>query len=457
MQVDLSQPNETAPTTALVRWAAVDNSTRRCRARSTMRPLIVVALLVLATIMAGCSGSSSSDSGDKPTSESVVDKVGLIQREDGAWRMSGHDSLHSNRINAPSIETPEIKWEKKLSHRILAGAAIGEDGTVYVSAEGERFESAGHGLFAFTSGGEQVWSLALPAPIRTTSLLQGDSILFGSYDGAFQSVSLAGQRLWRYDPEDLSHRISLSSPATARDGTIYFGDHGGSLQAVSFDGARVWSYATNDYVRAAPSIARDGTVYVGSNDGTFYALNPDGTLKWSFETGGRIDSPAAIALDDTVYFGSADGKLYALTPEGVEKWAVPVGKGLMVFTSPALGHDGTIYVGTTGTAPLGSSQPQQTAAFPFMAISPDGAVKWEFPLTQWIRSSPAVVSDGTVYFGGWDGTLYALTPQGELKWELSLGDIPVEQAIEAPPAVAHDGTIFIGTWDGRFFAIGESE
>jgi outer membrane protein assembly factor BamB len=371
--------------------------------------------------------------------------------------MSGHDSLHTGRVDAPAIASPEIMWSKSLGRRIFAGAAIGEDGTIYVSVEGERFGTSGHGLFALAPSGDEKWDLPLPAPVRTTPLVGDDRILFGSYNGSFHAVALEGYEGWRYQPNDLSKRISLSSPAVALDGTIYFGDHGGSLQAMSPGGEPVWSFLTNDIVRAAPAIGQDGAIYFGSNDGVFYALNPDGSLRWSFETGGRIDSAAAIAPDGTIYFGSADGKLYALASEGTLKWSVGVGKGLMVFVSPALAEDGTIYVGTTGTAPVGTSQPQQEASYPFIAFNPQGEREWEYQLAYWVRSSPTVVSDGTIYFGGWDGNLYALSPEGELRWQIALGDVPVEQGIEAQPVVASDGTIFVGTWDGRFLAVGEED
>ncbi|MAF54177.1 MAG: hypothetical protein CL694_14340 [Chloroflexi bacterium] len=455
MRAELNEPNDM---TASCRCQGAIPCPGRSLSRTSRSLGVLAALVVLVCLAVGCGESESTPSPTSPAaSEPNIDKAGLIQPEDGSWRTSGHDSLHTSNVEAPAIDSPAIKWSKKLGERILAGASIGEDGTIYVAAEGNRFETSGHGLFALTPSGDVKWSVEAPAPIRTTPLISADSVLFGSYDGAFHAVSPDGQPLWQYDPEDLSHRVSLSSPAMARDGTIYFGDHGGALQALSSNGARAWSFPTDDYVRAAPSIGRDGTVYVGSNDGTFYALNPDGSLKWSFETGGRIDSPAAIAPDGAVYFGSGDGKLYALTSDGAENWSVAVGKGLIVFASPALARDGGIYVGTTGTAPLGSSQPQQVASYSFIAFDPNGDRKWEFPLSQWIRSSPAVVSDGTVYFGGWDGVLYALSPEGELRWETILGDAPVEQAIEASPAVASDGTIYVGTWDGRFFAIGESD
>lgn len=38
----------------------------------------------------------------------------------------------------------------------------------------------------------------------------------------------------------------------------------------------------------------------------------DGTIKWVFETGGGIESSPAIGVDGTIYIGSHDGYLYAV-------------------------------------------------------------------------------------------------------------------------------------------------
>ena len=38
---------------------------------------------------------------------------------------------------------------------------------------------------------------------------------------------------------------------------------------------------------------------------------------WEFETGGRVDSSPAIGSDGTVYVGSGDGKLYAIKTESL--------------------------------------------------------------------------------------------------------------------------------------------
>ncbi|MGH7778409.1 MAG: PQQ-binding-like beta-propeller repeat protein [Candidatus Binataceae bacterium] len=82
--------------------------------------------------------------------------------------------------------------------------------------------------------------------------------------------------------------------------------------------------------------------------------NP-GDLKWIFGTADQLDpSPAigvysspAIGADGTIFVGTENDSLYALTDNGAsatEKWAFPTGSS--VLSSPAIGPDGTIYFGS---------------------------------------------------------------------------------------------------------------
>jgi outer membrane protein assembly factor BamB len=71
-----------------------------------------------------------------------------------------------------------------------------------------------------------------------------------------------------------------------------------------------------------------------------------------------------------------------------------------VFSSPAIGSDGTIYVGSCDNK--------------LYAIKPDGTLKWSFPTGYWVFSSPAIGSDGTIYVGSYDGKLYAIYGSGTL-------------------------------------------
>ena len=60
---------------------------------------------------------------------------------------------------------------------------------------------------------------------------------------------------------------------------------------------------------------------MGCDDGRLYAVNQYGTLKWSFLTGNAIKTSPAIGEDGTVYVGSYDGRLYAIRPDGKLKWS----------------------------------------------------------------------------------------------------------------------------------------
>ena len=73
---------------------------------------------------------------------------------------------------------------------------------------------------------------------------------------------------------------------------------------------------------------------------------------------GRSISSPAIGADGTVYVGSTDNNLYALNPaDGSVKWNYPTGNG--IWSSPALGADGTIYVGSfdDNVYTIGNGQP----------------------------------------------------------------------------------------------------
>ena len=46
----------------------------------------------------------------------------------------------------------------------------------------------------------------------------------------------------------------------------------------------------------------------------------DGTLKWKYRTDGRIKSSPAIGIDGTIYVGSYDKFIHAINPDGTLKW-----------------------------------------------------------------------------------------------------------------------------------------
>ena len=89
-------------------------------------------------------------------------------------------------------------------------------------------------------------------------------------------------------------------------------------------GTVLWEFETGNWVNLLPAIGSD-RFYVVSN-GKLYAINgKTGVKLWEFETGIIVKSPA-IGSDGTVYVGSRDKKLYAINGKtGVKLWEFETG------------------------------------------------------------------------------------------------------------------------------------
>ena len=102
-------------------------------------------------------------------------------------------------------------------------------------------------------------------------------------------------------------------------------------------------------------------------------------------------------------------------------------------TGRADGHD-VIYVGSFD--------------YCLYALNPDGSLRWKYETGDYIESSPAIAPDGTIYVGSFDNYLYALNPDGSLKWRYR-----TDGWVWSSPAVASDGTIYVGSGDSYLHAL----
>jgi len=151
-----------------------------------------------------------------------------------------------------------------------------------------------------------------------------------------------------------------------------------------------------------------------------------GYKKWVYTTGDAIHSSPVIGADGTIYVGSQDGTFYAVNPDGTQQWAFPT--ALPVVSSPALAPDGTIYIGSGNTF--------------LYALKANGDKLWEFQAGDQINTAPVLGADGTVYVGSEDGSLYAVSADGVQEWAFDAGG-----PVESSPAVGIDGVIYFGARD----------
>ena len=117
---------------------------------------------------------------------------------------------------------------------------------------------------------------------------------------------------------------------------------------------------------------------------------------------------------------------------GQLRWSFTTGD--VIYSTTAIGSDGTIYFGSFDNS--------------LYALNPDGTEKWKFLTGDHIHSSPAIASDGTIYVGSYDHKLYAINPDGSEKWNFFTGD-----AILSSPSIDSNGTIYVGSYDNKLYAI----
>jgi outer membrane protein assembly factor BamB len=281
-------------------------------------------------------------------------------------------------------------------------------------------------------------------PDGTIYIANFPGVLFALRDSASTSDQL--EIAWRFHPPNASS--FHATPALSADGsTVYLGFASGGFNApgratlyalrapTSGDEAQIaWTVdlgATR--VMASPTVGPDGTVYVANSAGVLYAVSADGSVRWTAQTGPTVKSAPALAADGTVYHGSSDGHLYALSAQGQPKWTFEFGEhlgptplvtsqtsgpggagganGIGTGASPTVGPDGTVFIGASNSN--------------MYAVRPDGSLKWLFEAERelaGIWTTPVLSVDAsTIYFGANKGGVYALaTDTGAKRWQFSV-------------------------------------
>jgi hypothetical protein len=79
-------------------------------------------------------------------------------------------------------------------------------------------------------------------------------------------------------------------------------------------------------------------------------------------------------------------------------------------------------------------------------MNPNGTLKWSFKTGHHIKASPSIAEDGTIYIPSYDDYLYAIYPNGTLRWKCP------NVGAGTNPAIGEDGTIYLSDYD-RFHAV----
>ncbi len=255
-------------------------------------------------------------------------------------------------------------------------------------------------LIALTPAGELRWKLELDSAPLSPALGDDGTVYVNDMGGGVRALDLSGAQprtLWSLS---LGSGSSYGQTTLTPEGLVL-----GVLDNTLFgvrDGKVAWRFKIRSMLEVTPAVAPDGTVVVGTNDGNEYGVDGrTGKQVWATPRGSITYSSAAVTRSGIAYFGDHRGALDVLESNTGKVIARHVGLArtkargdVGVWTAPAVDEQGNVYFGTrTGHV------------YGFSAL---GKRLFDIDAGDTVDSYPALGPDGTLYIGSESGTFYAV-------------------------------------------------
>lgn len=321
--------------------------------------------------------------------------------------------------------------------------------------------------------GDQPWAFRTGKGIFSTPVIDADGTIYvGSADRNFYAINPDGTEKWRFTTGEIIDsaaalaKLEPDSDATllvpSGDGFLY---HLRTEDVASPEDRVIWTFDArsapgngfNNWWEGNVALGYDGSILAGNTNFNYYALNSDGTLRWTYPTGSNNWSAAALGDDGSAFWGSNDTFVRRVSPGGQELWT----KRTLGFiaASAAVGLDPwPSSRGALDTVYIGSFDSELHAL-----DAETGRRQWSFVTRDHIYGSVALGSDDSgnttaIYLGSTDGTLYALNPQGEPRWQYDTGDpIRSSPALGRAPEGERGDIVYFGSGNGRLYALNAAD
>jgi len=356
----------------------------------------------------------------------------------------------------PSGKEPSPAWTFSAGAPLWSSPAVRGD-RVYFGSHDGKF----HALDA--RSGKPAWTFEARGAIVARPTFDATGIYVPSDDGHLYKLDREGRQVWHFDLQGAGVARELpgvrkyaydyfASSATLADDSLYIGSADGHLYALDPQtGTQRWRFRTGDIVRSTPVVSH-GSVLFGSRDGLVYALDAGtGALRWKRATGDVVNSSPTL-VGHSVVVGSRSTDLYALDVEtGAARWKYFY--WMSWVESSAVLRERTLYIGSSDYQRLYALDAQS------------GRELWWYDTAGSSWSTPAVTADA-VYIGVVGTTGYSMDHRGGFraverksgreKWRMTFK--PAEgqftHGVASSPAVAH-GLVFFGGLDGTFYAVAQ--
>lgn len=361
-----------------------------------------------------------------------------------------------HNVYALDQRSGQPRWKFATQGRVTSSPALA-DGTVYIgSFDGNLYAidaTSGKLRWKFATQGERRFSgrhlhgaepaaEVMPDPFDfflSSPAVSAGTVYFGSGDGNVYALQAdSGALRWKFHTGNVVH----ASPAVA-DGTVFIGSWDSYFYALdAASGKERWRFKTgedplinNQVGIQSSAVVAAGSVYFGCRDSKLYALDEKtGAARWSFDNKGSWVISSPTVRGDTLYFATSDSALVRAVDakSGALRFELSF-KQWPFFSSPALAGD-YLYIGSHAGKLIAIDLKEHKSAWSFATdgananaaalTKADGTPNYEAAFTDFfyddlvtgvarmmsvgaVLSSPVIDGD-TLYFGSWDGQLYAL-------------------------------------------------
>lgn len=226
--------------------------------------------------------------------------------------------------------------------------------------------------------------------------------------------------------------VMKGAPIVLNNGSIVATDGSKSVIAMQNFDLYAWRFAFKDEdysddLQTAPAVSHNGeSVFIHAPDGRLFALNATtGKEKWKSDV--YADTTPVVGSDGTIYTVSAanrsePGYLYAVKVDtGAVQWKLQLSSENVGEYNLAVADDGTIYASSRNH---------------LYAVTPSGEMLWEVPIADRL-TAPAIGADA-LYIGSDKGVLYAINFDGSEKWQYK-----TSEAIQLAPIIGADNTVYL--------------
>jgi len=326
-----------------------------------------------------------------------------------SWESPNYKPNNNNIVNYTFGVNPAKLWVSDQLGTSPKIPVVDTNGNIYVTSYQKP-------LIALDKFGKTRWT----APGESNPILDKNGNVYFSGGSYLYAYNKEGTKLWEYlfgeQGGVLLFAISPDDSALyLRVGTW----PNNKFVAFSTSGSLLWESYIGAPSPSGAGVADNGTIFASMSHAYIQAYSKDGVKLWTGGLGGYVGlSPVVSAEDGNVYAyfsGSSYGdvpKLVSYTASGTFRYLIPInlyGSGSRVVTV----RGGGLFIteGYTGLYPYVLRK--------FNSLTGQEVWRWTAPNQQFSLITPIIDSNNVIYTAN-GSTVYAINPDGTLKWSMNL-------------------------------------